>query len=166
MPMCGAIALALFIARAPRPWAAPAVRRVFFGPRRIRAARPSFCRNRIISRSNASTRRDWAWRISRLGLVLLGGERGLFAGLDLRAPVREVGAIQPFPAQQRTHLPRHLAGVGLPHDAALIRRRELPTLGQRGHLGIGRTADRDLHCIDFEQRLYLLVHDLHLSTLN
>ena len=102
----------------------------------------------------------------RLGSAPLGGERGLFAGLHLPAPVREVRAVQPFPAQQRTHLPRHLAGVGLPHDAALVRRRELPTLGQRGHFGIGRTADRDLHCIDFEQRLYLLVHGLHLSTLN
>jgi hypothetical protein len=102
----------------------------------------------------------------RLGSAPLGSERGLFAGLDLPAPVREVGAVQPFPAQQRTHLPRHLAGVGLPHDAALVRRRELPTLGQRGHFGIGRTAERDLHCIDFQQRLYLLVHGLHLSTLN
>jgi hypothetical protein len=93
-----------------------------------------------------------------LGSTPLGGERGLFAGLDFPAPVREMRAVQPFPAQQCTHLPRHLAGVGLAHDAALIRRRELPTLGQRRHFGIGRTADRDLHCIDFEQWLYLLVH--------
>jgi hypothetical protein len=35
-----------------------------------------------------------------------------------------------------------------------------------GSAAIERTADRDLHCIDFEQRLYLLVHDLHLSTVN
>lgn len=39
-------------------------------------------------------------------------------------------------------------------------------LGQRGHFGIMRTADRDLLCIDLEQRLYLLFHGLHLSTVN
>jgi hypothetical protein len=31
----------------------------------------------------------------RFGSAPLGGERGLFAGLDLPAPVREVGAVSP-----------------------------------------------------------------------
>jgi len=34
-----------------------------------------------------------------LGSARLGGERSLFAGLDLLAPMREVRTVQPFPAQ-------------------------------------------------------------------
>jgi hypothetical protein len=50
--------------------------------------------------------------------------------------------------------------VGVPNDPPML---VADAWAQRGHFGIGRTADRDLHRIDFEQRLYLLVHGLHLT---
>ena len=58
----------------------------------------------------------------------LGGEGGEQTAVSLLTPMRQMGGIEAFSAQQRPELPG-LAGVRLPQDAYFVGRRELPTPG-------------------------------------
>lgn len=62
---------------------------------------------------------------------------------ELASPLRETRSVQAFATQQCADLPGLGAELGFLDDAALVRRREAPTLGAFHNFRIGQRRGRD-----------------------
>ncbi len=165
MPICGATSMAGFIARAPRPWVAPAVRVVFLGLDDLLGPFELTTQPRDLALQGFVAARLGLGEI-RLGAARLRGQHCVSPASISRRQCVRCELYNPSRRNSAPTSPSILQALASCTMRRLYAAENCRRLGSAATFGIGRTADRDLHCIDFDQRLYLLVHGLHLSTVN
>ena len=121
-----------------------------------------------------------SFRQIRFGAALVRARYHFLQRRDLLAPLAKMRAVQPFTAQQRSHLTGLVTGVRGAYHAAFVAHRKAPAFGYRNHLRVGarrragdclssrppgsfRGSPRHQTNINIKQSFNLQIHDSHLS---